>query len=155
MVEDVEILVAVKFCSMPFSGFRGKVEHISDNQRPGGHLVFPISPKNINFVKDVACILSSFVEFHSEANSKMWKINDGRTTDNAYMYTKIKRGGGGSVGLLKTHIIFCLSYHITSQFEPTLNYAPSYGSINHYLRIVFNNFVFYRGIIWFGAVHTL
>ena len=83
IVEDVEILVAVKFCSMPFSGFRGKVENISENQRPGGHLVFPISSKNTNLIKDVACILSSFVEFRSKENSKMWKINDVRTTDNA------------------------------------------------------------------------
>ena len=41
----------------------------------GGHLVFPIDPKNINLVEDVrSCFLSSFVEFRlavSEEKSKM------------------------------------------------------------------------------------
>ena len=45
MVEDVEILLLVKFRLIPFSGFRGEVENVSANQRPGGHLVFPIGPK--------------------------------------------------------------------------------------------------------------
>ena len=45
LVEDVEILLLVKFRLIPFSGFRGEVENVSANQRPGGHLVFPIGPK--------------------------------------------------------------------------------------------------------------
>ena len=48
LVEDVEILLHLKFCWNPFSGFRGEVENVSANQRPGGHLVFPIGPKNTN-----------------------------------------------------------------------------------------------------------
>ena len=35
LVEDVEILLPVKFLWIPFSGFRGKVENVSANQRPG------------------------------------------------------------------------------------------------------------------------
>ena len=35
LVEDVEILLPVKFRWIPFSGFRGGVENVSANQRPG------------------------------------------------------------------------------------------------------------------------
>ena len=35
LVEDVEILLPVKFCWILFSGFRGKVENVSANYRPG------------------------------------------------------------------------------------------------------------------------
>ena len=35
LVEDFDTLFPVKFCWIPFSGFRGKVENVSANQRPG------------------------------------------------------------------------------------------------------------------------
>ena len=35
LVEDVEILLPVKFLFILFHGFRGKVENVSANQRPG------------------------------------------------------------------------------------------------------------------------
>ena len=35
LVEGVEILLPVKFRWIPFSGFRGEVENVSANQRPG------------------------------------------------------------------------------------------------------------------------
>ena len=35
LVEDVVILLPVKFLWIPFSGFRGEVENVSANQRPG------------------------------------------------------------------------------------------------------------------------
>ena len=35
LVEDVEILLPVKFGWILFSGFRGEVENVSSNQRPG------------------------------------------------------------------------------------------------------------------------
>ena len=105
LVEDVEILLPVKFRWILFSGFRGEVENVSANQRPGrpscfsdrpekhklgrgrwdlascqvslnslavseekskmsqpirgqgGHLVFPIGPKNTNLVEDVEILL--------------------------------------------------------------------------------------------------
>ena len=34
-VEDIEILLPVKFRWIPFSGFKGEVENVSANQRPG------------------------------------------------------------------------------------------------------------------------
>ena len=35
LVEDFEIFLPVKFHQIPFSGFRGEVENVSANQRPG------------------------------------------------------------------------------------------------------------------------
>ena len=35
LVEDVEIFLPVKFCWIPFSGFKEKLDNISANQRPG------------------------------------------------------------------------------------------------------------------------
>ena len=35
LVEDIEILLPVKFRWIPFSGFRGEVENVSANHRPG------------------------------------------------------------------------------------------------------------------------
>ena len=34
LVEDIEILLPVKFRQIPFSDFRGEVENVSANQRP-------------------------------------------------------------------------------------------------------------------------
>ena len=42
----------------------------------GGHLVFPIGPKNTNLVEDVeTCFLSSFVEFHSAVSDEKSKMS--------------------------------------------------------------------------------
>ena len=57
LVEDVEILLPVKFCWIPLSGFRGAVENVSANQRPGCHLIFLIDPINTKFVQDVEILL--------------------------------------------------------------------------------------------------
>ena len=35
LIEDVEILLPIKFRKNLFSGFRGEVENVSANQRPG------------------------------------------------------------------------------------------------------------------------
>ena len=45
LVEDVKILLPVKFCWIPFSGFRGEVEKVSANQRPGRQSCFSNRPK--------------------------------------------------------------------------------------------------------------
>ena len=45
LVEDVEILLPVKFRSIPFSGFRGEVENVSANQRPGRPSCFSDRPE--------------------------------------------------------------------------------------------------------------
>ena len=57
LVEDLEILLPVKFCWIPFGCFRGEVENVSANQRPGRPSVFPIGPKNTNLVEDVEILL--------------------------------------------------------------------------------------------------
>ena len=57
LVENVEILLSVKFRCILFSGFR-EVENVAANQRPGGHLVFHISQKNTNLVEDFKILLN-------------------------------------------------------------------------------------------------
>ena len=53
LVEGVEILLPVKFHWIWFSGFRREVENVLANQRPDGHLVFPIGLKNTNLVEGI------------------------------------------------------------------------------------------------------
>ena len=57
LVEDVEILLPVKFLIIPFSGFRGEVNNVSANLRPGWPSCFPIGPKNTNLVEDIEILL--------------------------------------------------------------------------------------------------
>ena len=58
LVEDVRILLPVKFLWIPFSSFRGEVKNDSANQRPGGHdLVFPIGPKTTTLEEDIEILL--------------------------------------------------------------------------------------------------
>ena len=45
LAEDVEILLPVKFPWIPFSGFRGEVENVSANQRPGRPSCFSYHPE--------------------------------------------------------------------------------------------------------------
>ena len=45
LVEDVEILLPVKFYWIQFSGFRGEVENVSANQRPGQPSCFSDRPE--------------------------------------------------------------------------------------------------------------
>ena len=45
MVEAVEILLPVKFLLILFSGFRGEVENVSANQRPGRPSCFSDRPE--------------------------------------------------------------------------------------------------------------
>ena len=45
LVEDVEILLPVKFHLILFSGFRGEVENVSANQRPGWPSCFSDRPE--------------------------------------------------------------------------------------------------------------
>ena len=76
LVEDIDILLPVKFRWILFSGFRGEVENVSTNQRTGRPSCFCDRPeKNTNFVEDIEIIfLSSFVGFCSalsEEKSKM------------------------------------------------------------------------------------
>ena len=45
LVEDVEILLSVKFCWMPYSGFRAEVQNVSANQSPGQPSCFSDQPE--------------------------------------------------------------------------------------------------------------
>ena len=56
-VEDVDILLPVKFHCIPFSGFRGEVEIVSANQKPGRPSCFSDRPENTNLVEDVEILL--------------------------------------------------------------------------------------------------
>ena len=57
LVEDMEILLPVKFHEIPFSGFRGEVKNVSANLRPGRPSCFPIGPKNTNLVEHIEILL--------------------------------------------------------------------------------------------------
>ena len=57
LVEDVENLLSVKFRWILFSGFRGKFENVSANNRPGQPFCFPIHLKNTNLVEGVEILL--------------------------------------------------------------------------------------------------
>ena len=65
MVEDVEILLPFKCRWIPFSGFRGKVENVSANQRPWRPSCFLIGTKNTNLVEDVEILLPCQVSSNS------------------------------------------------------------------------------------------
>ena len=45
LIEDVQILLPVKFRLIPFSRFRGEVENVSANQRPGPPSCFSDRPE--------------------------------------------------------------------------------------------------------------
>ena len=45
LVEDIKILLRVKFRRITFSGFRGEVEKVSANQRPGRPSCFSDGPE--------------------------------------------------------------------------------------------------------------
>ena len=53
LVEDVQILLPVKFPLSPFSSFRAEVEMSQPIRGQGGHLFFLIGTKNTNLVEDV------------------------------------------------------------------------------------------------------
>ena len=57
LLEDVEILLPVKFRWIPFNRFRGEVENVSANQRPGRPSCFSYLPKNINLVENIEILL--------------------------------------------------------------------------------------------------
>ena len=63
LVEDVEILLPVKFRWIPFNGFRGEVENVSANQRTGRPSCFSDRPKNTNLVENVEILLPVKLKF--------------------------------------------------------------------------------------------
>ena len=57
LVQDVEILLNVRFSWIPFSGIKGEVENVSANQGPGRPAHFWISRKKKSLVQDVEILL--------------------------------------------------------------------------------------------------
>ena len=60
LVKDLEILLHIKIRWIPFSIFRGEVQNVSANQRPGRQSCFSDRPENL--VEDVEILLP--VNFH-------------------------------------------------------------------------------------------
>ena len=65
LVEDVEILLPVKFCWIPFSGFREEVENVSANQRPGRPSCFSDWPEKHKLGRGRWDLASSQVSLNS------------------------------------------------------------------------------------------
>ena len=57
LVEDVEILLPVKFHWIPFSGLREEVENVSANQRPGRPSCFSDQHDKHRMVEDIEILL--------------------------------------------------------------------------------------------------
>ena len=87
LVEDIEILLPVKFRWIPFSGFREEVENVSANQRPGRPSCFSDRPEKHKLGRghwDLAsCQVSlNSVKWFQRRSRKCEKLTtDGRTTD--------------------------------------------------------------------------
>ena len=88
LVEDVEILLPIKFRWIPFSGFRGEVENVSANQRPGRPSCFSDRPEKHKLGRGrwdlPSCKVSSkSVQRFQRRSRKCEKLTttDGRTTD--------------------------------------------------------------------------
>ena len=100
LVEDVEILLPVKFRWIPFSCFRGEVENVSANQRPGRPSCFPIGPRNTNLVEDVEILLPvkfrwiSFSGFRGEVENVSANQRPGRPSCYSDRPKKHKLGKG-------------------------------------------------------------
>ena len=65
LVEDVEILLPVKFLRILFSGFRGEVENVSANQRPGPPSCFFDWPEKHKLGKGLCDLASCQVSLNS------------------------------------------------------------------------------------------
>ena len=88
LVEDVEILLPVKFRWIPFRGFRGEVENVSANQRPGRPFCFSDRPEKHKLGRGCwdlpSCkVLSNSIQWFQRRSRKCEKLTttDGRTTD--------------------------------------------------------------------------
>ena len=65
LVEDVEILLPVKFCWILLSGFRGEVENVSANQRPGRPSCFSDRPEKYKLARGCWVLASCQVSLNS------------------------------------------------------------------------------------------
>ena len=65
LVEDFDILLPVKFRWIPFSGFRGEVENVSANQRPGRPSCFSDWPEKNKLGRGLWDLASYWVSLNS------------------------------------------------------------------------------------------
>ena len=65
LVEDIEILLPVKFRWIPFSGFRGEIENVSANQRPGRPSCFSDRPEKTQLDRGRSDLASCQVSLNS------------------------------------------------------------------------------------------
>ena len=70
-------LASCQVCWIPFSGFRGEVQNISANQRPGRPSCFSDQPrKTQTWLRTLrSCFLASFVEFRSAVSEERLKMS--------------------------------------------------------------------------------
>ena len=101
LVEDVGILLPMNFCWIPFSGFRGEVENVSANQRPGRPSCFSDRQKNTNLVEDFEILLPvkfrwiPFSGFRGEVENVSANQRPGRPSCFSDRPEKHKLGRGG------------------------------------------------------------
>ena len=88
LVEGVEILLPVKFRWIPFSGFRGEVENVSANQRPGRPSCFSDRPEKHKLGRGRWDLASCQVSLNSvqwfqrrSRKCESLRTDDGRRTD--------------------------------------------------------------------------
>ena len=87
LVKDVEILLPIKFRWIPFSSFRGEVENVSANQRPGRPSCFSDRPEKHKLGRGRWVLASCEVSLNSvqrfqRRSRKCEKLTtDGRRTD--------------------------------------------------------------------------
>ena len=87
-IEDISDLALILSSFAEFrlnSGFWGVVENVSAIRDQGGHLVFPIDPKNTNLVEDVEILLP--VKFR-------WKFRSAVAEEKSKMFLPIRGQGG-------------------------------------------------------------
>ena len=74
LVEDVEILLSIKFRWIPFSDFRGEVENVSANQRPGRPSCFSDRPEKHKLGRGRWVLASCQVSLNSvQQFQRSWK----------------------------------------------------------------------------------
>ena len=100
LVEDFEILIPIKFCWIWFSGFRGEVENVSANQRPGPSSCFSDRPEKHKLGRahwDLASYQVSWIPFsgfRGEVRNVSANQRPGRPSCFSYRPKKHKLGRG-------------------------------------------------------------
>ena len=112
---DVETLLPIKFRWIPFSGFRGEVENVSANQRPGRPSCFSDQPEKHKLGMETLrpCFLSSFVEFRSAVSEEKSKMSQPIRGQSGHLVF----GQGG-------HLVFPISPKNTNLVEDVETLLP-------------------------------